>query len=242
MVKADQKYLEVSRVSTGLASVFLFTKSFANWLCVEIAQICCGGVLRCISLGSTEGICSWNVKSLINGQPVVVPVGRSTLGRIFNVLGASVDHYMELSMESCFSKVYYEIGSVNREAEAPKSFSHSECNSLSCKPANVWSSTKSQNNIIASAATTLGQLGNMSYFIISYSMLTCASSPHRFDSYLVFSNKPIVKSCSFNLGLLEEEGLTTHSPANEPKLVAAVAYFKKQSELIAEPKTNLKDR
>merc|ERR1712203_18092 len=41
----------------------------------------------------TEGISSWKVEALCTFQPLVVPVGRSTLGRLFNVLGATIDAY-----------------------------------------------------------------------------------------------------------------------------------------------------
>merc|ERR1711953_821328 len=44
----------------------------------------------------TEGISSWKVEVFCNYQPVVVPVGRSTLGRLFNVLGSTIDEYSEL--------------------------------------------------------------------------------------------------------------------------------------------------
>ena len=60
-------------------------------LTVEVAQHIGDNVVRCIAMSSTDG--------LKRGTPVVdtertisVPVGRSTLGRIFNVLGDAVDN------------------------------------------------------------------------------------------------------------------------------------------------------
>merc|ERR1712060_315341 len=78
----------------GMASALILVKSYANWLIVEVNQICYGGVLRTIALGFTEGISSWKVESLCTFKPLVVPVGRSTLGRLFNVLGATIDAYV----------------------------------------------------------------------------------------------------------------------------------------------------
>merc|ERR1712187_712967 len=77
----------------GLASTLILVKAYANWLLVEVNQICYGGIVRTIALGFTEGISSWKVGSLCTFQPLVVPVGRSTLGRLFNVLGATIDAY-----------------------------------------------------------------------------------------------------------------------------------------------------
>merc|ERR1712060_916084 len=78
----------------GLASALILVKAYANWLLVEVNQICYGGILRTIALGFTEGISSWKVETLCTFQPLVVPVGRSTLGRLFNVLGATIDAYV----------------------------------------------------------------------------------------------------------------------------------------------------
>merc|ERR1712187_524633 len=75
----------------GLASALILVKAYANWLLVEVNQICYGGIVRTIALGFTEGISSWKVEALCTFQPLVVPVGRSTLGRLFNVLGATID-------------------------------------------------------------------------------------------------------------------------------------------------------
>jgi F0F1-type ATP synthase beta subunit len=77
----------------GLASALILVKAYANCLLVEVNQICYGGIVRTIALGFTEGISSWKVESLCTYQPLVVPVGRSTLGRLFNVLGATIDAY-----------------------------------------------------------------------------------------------------------------------------------------------------
>merc|ERR1711933_78154 len=82
-----------AETAIGLASALILVKAYANWLLVEVNQICYGGIVRTIALGFTEGISSWKVEALCTFQPLVVPVGRSTLGRLFNVLGATIDAY-----------------------------------------------------------------------------------------------------------------------------------------------------
>jgi len=90
-------------VILGFASVFLFVKSYANCLVSELSQLCYGGVLRAVALASTDGLSTWRVAFLMTFQPVIVPVGRIALGRIFNVVGSVVDRYIDLSLSSQFS-------------------------------------------------------------------------------------------------------------------------------------------
>merc|ERR1712060_627955 len=86
----------ITETAIGMASALILVKSYANWLIVEVNQICYGGVLRTIALGFTEGISSWKVESLCTFKLLVVPVGRSTLGRLFNVLGVIIDIYVRI--------------------------------------------------------------------------------------------------------------------------------------------------
>merc|ERR1712060_590515 len=106
----------ITETAIGMASALILVKSYANWLIVEVNQICYGGVLRTIALGFTEGISSWKVESLCTFKPLVVPVGRSTLGRLFNVLGATIDAYVgidELPIYSDYAVSFdqYEVDS-----------------------------------------------------------------------------------------------------------------------------------
>merc|ERR1712066_540932 len=94
--EVEQAKHSVSRVNYGLAAALILVKAYSNWLVLEVNQICYGGILRTIALGFTEGISSWKVGVFCNFQPLVVPVGRSTLGRLFNVLGSTIDSYLEL--------------------------------------------------------------------------------------------------------------------------------------------------
>lgn len=56
----------------------------------EVQQHLGGGRVRIIALGSTEGMMR-GMDVHDTGKPVSVPVGKSTLGRVFNVLGEPID-------------------------------------------------------------------------------------------------------------------------------------------------------
>ena len=59
-------------------------------LVVEVAQHLGDNVVRCIAMSSTDGLVR-GTDAVDTGAPISVPVGRQTLGRIFNVLGEPVD-------------------------------------------------------------------------------------------------------------------------------------------------------
>ena len=57
---------------------------------MEVAQHMGNGIVRCISLSSTEGFAK-DMEVLATGSCIKVPVGTATLGRMFNVLGEAID-------------------------------------------------------------------------------------------------------------------------------------------------------
>ena len=69
----------------------------------ELSQLCYIGVIRSVALGSTDGLCTWICTYLLGLQPVIVPAGRMSLGRIFNVVGAIIDRYLGFSLSSQFN-------------------------------------------------------------------------------------------------------------------------------------------
>ena len=91
----------------SLSSVFLFVRAYANWCCVEVSQVGFGGKLRGISLGITEGLSSWRVTTYFTYQPLIVPVGRAVLGRLFNVLGSTIDPFLELTPAMFYGTGYF---------------------------------------------------------------------------------------------------------------------------------------
>ena len=64
----------------------------------EVQQQLGGGRVRCVALGSTDGMLR-GMDCLDTGKPVSVPVGACTLGRVFNVLGEPVDRRGDVRAE-----------------------------------------------------------------------------------------------------------------------------------------------
>jgi len=71
-------------------------------LTVEVQQLLGDNQIRAVAMSSTDGLVR-GFEVVDTGAPITVPVGKATLGRIFNVLGEPVD----------------ERGSVNAEATLP---------------------------------------------------------------------------------------------------------------------------
>src|SRR5262245_33916019 len=56
----------------------------------EVQQPLGGSRVRCVALGSTDGLVR-GMEVTDTGAPVSVPVGLETLGRVFNLLGEPID-------------------------------------------------------------------------------------------------------------------------------------------------------
>lgn len=63
---------------------------------MEVAQHMGNSTVRCIMLASSEGL-SRDMEVTATGEGIKVPVGEQTLGRLFNVLGETIDNGEELS-------------------------------------------------------------------------------------------------------------------------------------------------
>ncbi len=59
-------------------------------LVVEVAQHVGNDIVKCIAMSSTDGLVR-GMKVLDTGAPISVPVDEQTLGRIFNLLGETID-------------------------------------------------------------------------------------------------------------------------------------------------------
>ena len=60
-------------------------------LTAEVSQHLGDDTVRCIAMGSTDGLVR-GMEAVATGAPITVPVGENTLGRIFNVLGEAIDN------------------------------------------------------------------------------------------------------------------------------------------------------
>ena len=76
----------------------LETKIGGNRLVLEVEQHVGNNWVRCLALGPTEGLVR-GVEVEDTGQAILVPVGEPTLGRLFNVLGETLDNLEEVESE-----------------------------------------------------------------------------------------------------------------------------------------------
>src|SRR5436305_4693206 len=65
-------------------------KGISIHLTGEVQQYLGGNRVRCVALGSTDGLVR-GMSVHDTGGPVSVPVGKETLGRVFNLLGEPID-------------------------------------------------------------------------------------------------------------------------------------------------------
>lgn len=85
-------------------------------LVLEVQQQIGGGVVRCITMGSSDGL-RRGLEVVNSGKAIQVPVGTSTLGRIMNVLGEPIDEKGPIGEE--------ERWSIHREAPSYEDQSNS---------------------------------------------------------------------------------------------------------------------
>ena len=69
---------------------------------MEVAQHIGNNSVRCIMLSATEGL-SRDMEVTATGSSITVPVGEKTLGRLFNVIGETIDKGEDLSNEERWS-------------------------------------------------------------------------------------------------------------------------------------------
>ncbi len=71
-------------------------------LTMEVAQHIGGHTVRCIMTAASEGLCK-DMEVTAMGETISVPVGKQTLGRMFNVLGDAIDGGANLIREDRWS-------------------------------------------------------------------------------------------------------------------------------------------
>jgi F-type H+-transporting ATPase subunit beta len=72
-------------------------------LVLEVEKHLGGNWVRCVAMDTTDGL-SRGVPAVATGSPIKVPVGPTTLGRVFNVLGLPIDDKGPVE-----SEIYYPI-------------------------------------------------------------------------------------------------------------------------------------
>ena len=69
---------------------------------MEVAQHIGDGIVRCIMLAASEGLYK-DMQVLATGDSIKVPIGEKTLGRLFNVVGETIDDLENLDNEEHWS-------------------------------------------------------------------------------------------------------------------------------------------
>ncbi|WP_018416067.1 F0F1 ATP synthase subunit beta [Teredinibacter turnerae] len=82
--------IDVEFPRDSVPGVYDALKVESKGLTLEVQQQLGDGIVRCIAMGSSEGL-SRNLQVIGTGAPVSVPVGTETLGRIMDVLGNPID-------------------------------------------------------------------------------------------------------------------------------------------------------
>ncbi|MEN6519577.1 MAG: F0F1 ATP synthase subunit beta [Armatimonadota bacterium] len=73
-----------------LSAIVIKDKNHEAGLTVEVAQMLGNDIVRCIAMDSTDGL-QRGTDAVDTGGSISVPVGRNTLGRVFNLLGDTID-------------------------------------------------------------------------------------------------------------------------------------------------------
>ncbi len=71
-------------------------------LTLEVLEHIGDDTVRCIAMGATEGV-RRGLEVIDTGEPIQVPVGRNVLGRMFNVLGETIDNKGDFEPEQVHS-------------------------------------------------------------------------------------------------------------------------------------------
>jgi F-type H+-transporting ATPase subunit beta len=82
--------VDVEFPRNAMPKVYDALKMEGGELTLEVQQLLGDGVVRTIALGSSDGL-RRGLMVANTGQPIMVPVGRATLGRIMDVLGRPID-------------------------------------------------------------------------------------------------------------------------------------------------------
>lgn len=88
-------------------------------LTLEVAFEIGSHEVKTLALGSTDGL-SRGMEVEATGEPISVPVGSETLGRIFNVLGETIDNGKEISAKSPRSVIHKNPPALSDQTTKPE--------------------------------------------------------------------------------------------------------------------------
>ncbi|MCC4788139.1 F0F1 ATP synthase subunit beta [Vibrio splendidus] len=92
------------------------TSEEASSLVLEVQQQLGGSIVRCIAMGTSDGL-RRGLTVENTGSPITVPVGEETLGRIMNVLGHPIDECGEIGQKESY-EIHREAPSYEEQANS----------------------------------------------------------------------------------------------------------------------------
>ncbi|MDH5910918.1 F0F1 ATP synthase subunit beta [Vibrio splendidus] len=92
------------------------TSEEASSLVLEVQQQLGGSIVRCIAMGTSDGL-RRGLTVENTGSPITVPVGVETLGRIMNVLGQPIDECGEIGQKESY-EIHREAPSYEEQANS----------------------------------------------------------------------------------------------------------------------------
>ncbi|KZX70274.1 F0F1 ATP synthase subunit beta [Vibrio sp. HI00D65] len=92
------------------------TSDEASSLVLEVQQQLGGNIVRCIAMGTSDGL-RRGLTVENTGSPITVPVGEETLGRIMNVLGQPIDESGEIGQKENY-EIHREAPSYEEQANS----------------------------------------------------------------------------------------------------------------------------
>jgi len=115
--------LDVVFPSGNLPKIYsaIVVKTAEKTVTCEVQQLLGDNKVRAVSMSATDGL-QRGIKVIDTGAPISVPVGISTLGRIFNVLGEPVDNGIELPKDVSRSPIHREAPSFTELETKPAIF------------------------------------------------------------------------------------------------------------------------
>ncbi len=109
--------VDVEFPRNAMPKVYDALKMEGSDLTLEVQQQLGDGIVRCIALGTSDGL-RRGMMMTNTGKPIMVPTGKATLGRIMDVLGNPIDECGPVSRET--------TASIHRKAPAYDELSPSQ--------------------------------------------------------------------------------------------------------------------
>lgn len=93
------------QIPSILNAITVVDKAKGINLTVEVAAQIGDNTVRCIALSSTDGLVR-GMEAIDTGSPIMVPVGKVTLGRVFNILGEPLDNLEPIGPDALRSSIH----------------------------------------------------------------------------------------------------------------------------------------